>query len=90
MPSSPLQLVWLKRDLRLCDHPALTEAARRGPVLPLFVIEPTYWSLPGVVSRAFPGRNCRKMALFAALATVTTGRRIGTGACRLQFCLPLP
>jgi deoxyribodipyrimidine photo-lyase len=51
MPSSPLQLVWLKRDLRLCDHPALTEAAHRGPVLPLFVIEPTYWSLADVSAR---------------------------------------
>ena len=28
-------LVWLKRDLRITDHPALTLAAGLGPVLPL-------------------------------------------------------
>ncbi|GAA0783622.1 FAD-binding domain-containing protein [Marinobacterium sediminicola] len=44
--SSQLQLVWLKRDLRLADHPALHEAANQGPVLVLFVIEPEYWRLP--------------------------------------------
>lgn len=45
MSDSLLQLVWFKRDLRLHDHPALHEAARHGPVLPLFVIEPPYWQL---------------------------------------------
>jgi deoxyribodipyrimidine photo-lyase len=31
-------LVWLRRDLRLHDHPALTEAAASGrPVIPLFI-----------------------------------------------------
>ncbi|MEM9293097.1 MAG: FAD-binding domain-containing protein [Acidobacteriota bacterium] len=38
--SGGLQVVWLKRDLRLHDHQPLAEAARRGPVLPLFVYEP--------------------------------------------------
>jgi deoxyribodipyrimidine photo-lyase len=35
-----LQIVWFKRDLRLSDHAPLAHAAARGPVLPLFVIEP--------------------------------------------------
>jgi deoxyribodipyrimidine photo-lyase len=35
-----LQIVWFKRDLRLSDHAPLAQAATRGPVLPLFVIEP--------------------------------------------------
>lgn len=39
-----LQVVWFKRDLRLQDNAALTAAARHGPVLPLFVYEPTMWS----------------------------------------------
>lgn len=31
---------WLRRDLRLGDNPALTEAAGRGQVLPVFVLDP--------------------------------------------------
>lgn len=38
-------LVWLKRDLRLTDHPALTLAAGMGRVLPVYVVEPEYWQL---------------------------------------------
>jgi deoxyribodipyrimidine photo-lyase len=34
-------VLWLRRDLRLGDHPALTAAARIGPVLPLFVCDPS-------------------------------------------------
>jgi len=35
------QLVWFKRDLRLHDHAPLAAAARRGPVVALFVFEPS-------------------------------------------------
>ena len=38
-------VVWFKRDLRLSDHAALVSAASAGPVLPLYVVEPEYWSL---------------------------------------------
>lgn len=34
------QLVWLKRDLRLADHPPLSEAAKCGPCIVLFIYEP--------------------------------------------------
>ncbi|WP_155298527.1 uracil-DNA glycosylase [Deinococcus kurensis] len=34
------QLVWFKKDLRAHDHAPLWEAARRGPVLPVFIYEP--------------------------------------------------
>lgn len=37
-------LVWLKRDLRVHDHPALTLAAGSGSVLPVYVVEPELWS----------------------------------------------
>lgn len=33
-------VVWLRRDLRLSDNPALTAAAARGPVVPVFVVDP--------------------------------------------------
>ena len=37
------QLVWFKRDLRTHDHMPLLEAARRGPILPVYIAEPEYW-----------------------------------------------
>lgn len=46
-----LQLVWFKRDLRIDDHRALVEAARRGPLLPLYVVEPDYWRGPDTSQR---------------------------------------
>ncbi len=45
------QLVWFKRDLRLADHRPLLEAARRGPVLPLYIAEPGYWQGPDASGR---------------------------------------
>ena len=36
----PPQVVWFKRDLRVQDHRPLAIAAERGPVIPLYVIEP--------------------------------------------------
>lgn len=37
------QLVWFKRDLRVADHQPLSDAARHGPVLALYVYEPSIW-----------------------------------------------
>ena len=34
-----LHLVWLRRDLRVADHPALHTAVRQGAVLPLFLLD---------------------------------------------------
>ncbi len=44
-------LVWFKRDLRVADHPALALAASFGRVLPLYIVEPEYWSLPDTSAR---------------------------------------
>ncbi|MEN0064062.1 MAG: FAD-binding domain-containing protein [Myxococcota bacterium] len=41
-----VQVVWLKRDLRLTDHLPLVEAAKRGPVALLYVYEPDLWAEP--------------------------------------------
>ena len=46
-----LQVAWFKRDLRVADHAPLAEAARRGPVLPLYIVEPGYWALPDTSAR---------------------------------------
>jgi deoxyribodipyrimidine photo-lyase len=39
--NGPAQLVWFKRDLRVHDHEPLTRAAARGPVIALYVYEPS-------------------------------------------------
>ncbi len=41
-----LSVVWFKRDLRITDHLPLAEAASRGSVLPVYVIETDYWEQP--------------------------------------------
>ena len=46
-----IQVVWFKRDLRTSDHAPLAAAAAAGPVLPLYVVEPEYWTLPDVSRR---------------------------------------
>ena len=46
-----IQVVWFKRDLRTSDHRPLWEAARAGPVLPLYIVEPDYWAGEDVSAR---------------------------------------
>lgn len=41
-----IQIVWFKKDLRIYDHAPLFCAAQNGVVLPLFIFEPEFWSLP--------------------------------------------
>jgi deoxyribodipyrimidine photo-lyase len=48
---TPLQIVWFKRDLRIADHRPLVEAARCGPVLPLYIVEPDLWREPDAAAR---------------------------------------
>jgi deoxyribodipyrimidine photo-lyase len=48
-----LSIVWFKRDLRVEDHAALAAAARRGPVLPLWIVEPALWSQPEASARQY-------------------------------------
>jgi len=43
--TAPLTILWFRRDLRLSDHAALTAAAERGPILPVFVLDPIFESL---------------------------------------------
>ena len=37
-------VVWFKRDLRVTDHEALVSAVKEGPIIPLYVFEPEYWT----------------------------------------------
>lgn len=58
-----MQVVWFKRDLRVHDHRALAQAAARGPVLPLYVIEPEFWQQSDMSARhwAFVGESLAEL-----------------------------
>jgi deoxyribodipyrimidine photo-lyase len=58
-------VLWLRRDLRLSDHPALLAASDDAPVVPLFVIDPRLWEPAGPPRRAWLIRSLN--ALDAAL-----------------------
>ena len=46
-----MQLVWFKRDLRIHDHAPLRAAAAAGPVLALYVHEPSLLAQPEMDAR---------------------------------------
>ncbi len=64
----PVQIVWFKRDLRVVDHAPLAAAAARGPVLPLFVVEPEAWCRPDASGRQWAFLRECLVELRAALA----------------------
>ena len=56
-------VLWLRRDLRLLDHPALLAAASSGaPVVPLFVIDPALWDASGAPRRDRLAASLRSLA----------------------------
>lgn len=53
-------VLWLRRDLRRADHPALLaalEAAGGGEVAVVFVVDPALWNNAGAVRRAWLAAN---------------------------------
>ncbi|CAA9401834.1 MAG: Deoxyribodipyrimidine photolyase [uncultured Nocardioides sp.] len=55
------EILWLRRDLRRADHPALAAAAAAGPVLPVFVVDPRLWRSVGPARRAWVTANLRSL-----------------------------
>ena len=76
---SGVQLVWFKRDLRVIDHAPLTEAARQGPVLPLYIVEPDLWREPDASGRqwAFAAESLRDLRADLAALGMPLVLRIG-------------
>lgn len=48
-----MNVVWFKRDLRIADNEALMAAAKHGPVLPLYILEPELWQQPDLSHRQY-------------------------------------
>lgn len=64
-------IAWFRRDLRVHDHPALTEAVRRDvPVVPLFVLDPSLLAGP----RASANRGWLLHGALAALDAALRAR----------------
>jgi len=54
-----MQVVWFKRDLRIEDNIALSQAAQHGAVLPLYILEPQLWQQPDISLRHYQFlQNC--------------------------------
>lgn len=60
-------VMWLRRDLRLSDHPALLAAAGpdddRARVVLLFVVDPALWNPAGPTRRAWLVRSLRALSV---------------------------
>ena len=58
-----MHVVWFKKDCRIHDHQPLAIAANKGPVLPLYVVEPELWQQPDMSHRhyAFLGECIRSL-----------------------------
>ncbi len=48
-----MQIVWFKRDLRIEDNAALTLAAKCGPLIPIYILEPELWKQPDLSFRHY-------------------------------------
>lgn len=66
-PAGGVQVVWFRRDLRVHDHAPLHQAARRGPVLPLYVVEPAIIGAADFSPRHWTGLRAALEDLRAAL-----------------------
>ncbi len=74
-----IQVVWFKRDLRTQDHRPLFEAAARGPVLPLYVVEPEYWRLPDTSARQWVAVRSALVELSSRLSQLGAPLIVRTG-----------
>ena len=54
-------ILWLRRDLRRADHPALVAAHEDGPVVPLFVLDPAFFDDAGRARQAWLARTLRAL-----------------------------
>ena len=68
--TQPLNIVWFKRDLRVADHRPLAMAAKLGPVLPLYIVEPNFWAEPDASARQWAFAAESLAELTSALAAL--------------------
>lgn len=74
-----VNIVWFKRDLRIHDNQALSEAAKAGNVLPIYVFEPEYWQLPDTSRRQWDFISGSLISLDSSLLKLGQGLVIEAG-----------
>ena len=74
------RVVWFKRDLRLHDHAALAHAARQGPLLCLYIVEPALWAQPDAALQHFEFVRESLTELDTALRAMGGSLHVRTGA----------
>ena len=75
------RVLWLRRDLRLNDHPALLAAGRNGsPVLPVFVLDPRLWRPAGGARQVWLLRSLQALADDVAARGGRLALRVGEPA----------
>ncbi len=79
MGGSDVQIVWFKRDLRVRDHEPLTRAAQRGPVLPLYIVEPELWNQPDSAAQHWSYIRTALVELRQSLGTLGAPLVVRTG-----------
>ncbi len=88
--TTPLTIVWFRRDLRVADNPALYAAAERGRVLPLFIDEPPAAWAPGAASRYWLHQSltahARELAERGAALLIRRGDPVEVLAELVQAC----
>jgi deoxyribodipyrimidine photo-lyase len=77
--TTPLHIVWFKRDLRIEDHRPLAMAAQAGPVLPLYIAEPELWAQPDASARQWAFAAESLAELRAALTALGQSLCVITG-----------
>ncbi len=73
------RVVWFKRDLRVHDHWPLWDAARRGPVLCLYIVEPGLWAQPDAAAQHYGFVRESLHALDAQLQTLGARLHVAVG-----------
>ena len=60
MPMSTRSIIWFRRDLRICDHPALLAAiAESDEIVPVFILDPKLIKTAGSKRLAYLGQSLR-------------------------------
>lgn len=73
------RVVWFKRDLRVQDHRPLYEAAQHGPVLCLYVVEPSLWAQPDAAAQHYGFVRESLQALDAQLQQLGSHLHVAVG-----------
>ena len=75
-----INIFWFKRDLRINDNPALSQACRENFVLPLYIFEPELWEEPDLSYRHYIFLKEALIDLKKQLQTIGTNLVVLTGS----------